>query len=108
MYVDEIILPNTIATIQLGVTDKLYFGVFYDTIVQCKYITLPEQHFTSINFANQLNTAMHVELNFNDCELSISYIVDQLTVSMSSSDKTSVTRDMMRWATFSDDILRHP
>ena len=34
MFVDEIVLPNTVTTIQSNVNDKLYFAVFYNTTVK--------------------------------------------------------------------------
>ena len=53
MYVDEVVLPNTITTVQTGVHDKLYFGLFYNTTVKYRTITLEEQNYTIQYLANQ-------------------------------------------------------
>ena len=53
MFVDELVLPNTMTTIQAGINDTLYFAVFYDTTVKYRQITLPEQNYTLMYFSNQ-------------------------------------------------------
>lgn len=45
MYVDEVVLPNTLTTILKDVNDKLYFGIFYNTSVLYKSIAFPPQNY---------------------------------------------------------------
>ena len=59
VFADEIVLPNTITTIQSNVNDKLYFALFYNNVTLYKTITLPEQNYTIMYLANQLK-------NFNE------------------------------------------
>ena len=105
MFVDELVLPNTLTTIQSNVNDKLYFAVFYNTTVKYKYITLPEQNYTLMKFADQLKTLMNSELNTTDCEFNITHNVDKLTISVSLTDQRSNRPDIMRWVIFSDTNL---
>ena len=106
MFVDEIVIPNTMTTIQRNVNDKLYFAVFYNTTVKYKYITLPEQNYTIMYFANKLQTLMNLELNTSECEFHVGYNIDQLIISISMTDKRSSQSDVMRWQIFSDDNLK--
>ena len=54
IFADEIVIPNTMTTVQASINDALYFAVFYDTTVKYRQITLPEQNYTLMLFANQL------------------------------------------------------
>lgn len=38
VFVDELVIPNTITTIQSNVNDKLYFAVFYNGVVLYKIL----------------------------------------------------------------------
>ena len=105
MYVDEIVLPNTITTIQKDVNDKLYFAVFYNTTVKYRSITLTEQNYTLSYFANQLKTLMNQEINTNECEFNINYNNDKLTISISLNDKRFIKPEPMTWEIFSDEAL---
>jgi len=51
-YVDDIVLPNTITTVQIRVNDRLYFAVFYNTLVRYRSLVIPEQKYTLMSFAN--------------------------------------------------------
>ena len=106
MYVDEIVLPNTLTTIQKDVNDKLYFGVFYNNNVVWKTITFTEQSYTLSYFANQLKTLMNLELNNNEAEFVVNYNNDKLTISISLKDKRFIKVDPMTWQIFTDDNLR--
>ena len=55
-YVDEIVLPNTITTIQAGVNDRLYFGVVYNTTTKYRSILIPEQNYTLMSFTEKSNS----------------------------------------------------
>jgi hypothetical protein len=106
MFVDEVVMPNTMTTIQQGVNDVLYFAVFYSTVVQYNSITFPEQNYTLMYFADQLKTLMNAKLNTSESEFNVSYNIDKLTISISLTDKRSNKPDVMRWQIFSDDNLK--
>ena len=106
MYVDEIVLPNTLTTIQKDVNDKLYFAVFYNATVQYKSITFTEQNYTLSYFANQLKTLMNLELNTNEAEFIVNYNNDKLNISISLNDKRLFKIDTMTWQLFTDDNLK--
>ena len=55
-------------TVQAGINDALYFAVFYDTTVKYRQITLPEQNYTLMLFANQLKNHMNSVINTAEAE----------------------------------------
>ena len=103
MYVHEIVLPNTITTIQSKVNDKLYFAVFYNGVVSYKNITIPEQNYTLLSFANQLETLMNAQLSLSKCEFNIIYNLDKLSISLNLIDKRAIKLDVMRRIIFTDE-----
>jgi len=106
MYVDEIVLPNTIATVQTGVNDKLYFGLFYNTTVKYRNITLAEQNYTIQTLTSQIKSLMNSQINTAEAEFNVTYNVDKLIISINVLDKRSTQPDIMRWQIFSDDNLK--
>ena len=106
IFADEIVIPNTMTTVQAGINDALYFAVFYDTTVKYRQITLPEQNYTLMLFANQLKNLMNSVINTAEAEFNVNYNVDKLNISISISDKRSNKTDTMRWQIFTDANLK--
>ena len=106
MYVDEVVLPNTITTVQTGVNDKLYFGLFYNTTVKYRTINLEDQNYTIQYLANQFKSLMNSQINTSEAEFNVTYNVDKLAISINIVDKRSTQADVMRWQIFSDDNLK--
>ena len=79
-YVDELVLPNTITTIQTGVNARLYFAVFYNTSVRYRSLVIPEQNYTLQSLANQLKTQMNAQLTTTEAEINVIYNVDTLNM----------------------------
>ena len=105
-YVDEIVLPNTITTIQTGVNDRLYFAVFYNTSVRYRSLVIPEQNYTLQSLANELKTLMNNQLTTTDSEINVTYNIDKLTMTFTLTDKRTVKPDTMTWFIFTDDNLK--
>ena len=105
-YVDEIVLPNTITTIQTGVNDRLYFAVFYNGLVRYRSLVIPEQNYTLQGFSNELKTLMNNQLQTTEAEINLTYNIDKLTMTFTLIDKRTVKPGVMRWDVFSDDNIK--
>ncbi len=105
-YVDEIVLPNTITTIQTGVNDRLYFAVFYNNNIRYRSLVIPEQNYTLQSIANELKTLMNNQLTTTESEFNVTYNIDKLTMTFTLTDKRTVKPDPMTWFLFTDDNLK--
>ena len=97
-YVDEIVLPNTITTIQACVNDRLYFAVFYNTSTRYRSLVIPEQSYTLQSLANELKTLINNQLTTTESEINVTYSINKLTMTFTLTNKRTVKPDVMRWS----------
>lgn len=106
MFVDEIVLPNTITTIQAGVNDKIYFALKFNGDVQWRAIPLPEQNYTIQSLADKLQVLMNAEFESHPGTFHVDYDVNTLTLTIWVTDNRTEKPDNMRWRIFTDDSLK--
>ena len=110
MFVDEIVLPNTITTVQQDVNDRVYLVVKYNNSLHYFNAQLPEKNYTLPSFAEELKGQLNLQILFQAqsaaVEVTTVYDINDLTVSLTVLDKRAIKVDTMEWLILSDDALK--
>ena len=106
MYVDEVVLPNTITTIQEGVNDDLYFVIYYGEQMYYHKTTLTERNYTLPAFADEVKTQLTLWMATDVGNFTTTVDVNRITMTLRLTDTRRSQPDVLRWGILTDEELK--